>query len=128
MQVALNYLQKNHPRCRAVWNIQLPNSRQTTTQVTIRAVGEDPKARRGGTRITLDSATGEVIERRDTRGGGFLYRFHFELYGLPRLWTHWLVGIATMFMLVAIVSGIITHKKSLKISLPFALAKVSVHG
>lgn len=113
MQVALNYLQKNHPDAGS-WNIQLPNSRQTTTEVTIRAVGEDPKARRGGTRITLDSATGELIEPRDTRGGGFLYRFHFELYGLPRLWTRWLVGIATMFMLVAIVSGIITHKKIFK--------------
>lgn len=113
MQVALNYLQKNHPDAGS-WNIQLPNSRQTTTEVTIRAVGEDPKARHGGTRITLDSATGEVIEPRDTRGGGFLYRFHFELYGLPRLWTRWLVGIATMFMLVAIVSGIITHKKIFK--------------
>ncbi|MDH1800269.1 PepSY-associated TM helix domain-containing protein [Acinetobacter johnsonii] len=113
MQVALNYLQKNHPDAGS-WNIQLPNSRQTTTEVTIRAVGEDPKARRGGTRITLDSATGEVIKPRDTRGGGFLYRFHFELYGLPRLWTRWLVGIATMFMLVAIVSGIITHKKIFK--------------
>lgn len=113
MQVALNYLQKNHPDAGS-WNIQLPNSRQITTEVTIRAVGEDPKARRGGTRITLDSATGEVIEPRDTRGGGFLYRFHFELYGLPRLWTRWLVGIATMFMLVAIVSGIITHKKIFK--------------
>lgn len=113
MQVALNYLQKNHPDAGS-WNIQLPNSRQTTTEVTIRAVGEDPKARRGGTRITLDSATGEVIEPRDTRGGGFLYRFHFELYGLPRLWTRWLVGIATMFMFVAIISGIITHKKIFK--------------
>ena len=113
MQVALNYLQKNHPDAGS-WNIQLSNSRQTTTEVTIRAVGEDPKARRGGTRLTLDSATGEVIEPRDTRGGGFLYRFHFELYGLPRLWTRWLVGIATMFMLVAIVSGIITHKKIFK--------------
>ncbi len=67
---------KNHPNAGS-WNIQLPNSRQTTTEVTIRAVGEDPKARRGGTRITLDSATGEVIEPRDTRGGGFLLSFPF---------------------------------------------------
>ena len=83
-----------------------------------------PKARRGGTRITLDSATGEVIKPRDTRGGGFLYRFHFELYGLPRLWTRWLVGIATMFMLVAIV-GIITHKKIFKDFFTFRSGKRS---
>lgn len=112
-QVALHYLQKNHPNAGS-WNIQLPNSRQNTTVINIRKIGEDPRARRGGERITLDSATGEVLEARETRGGSFLYRFHFELYGLPRLWTRWLVGIATLLMLVAIISGVITHKKIFK--------------
>ena len=91
-QVALHYLQKNHPNAGS-WNIQLPNPRQNTTILNVRKIGEDPRARRGGERIALDSATGEVLEARDTRGGSFLYRFHFELYGLPRLWTRWLVGI-----------------------------------
>ncbi|WP_163123373.1 PepSY-associated TM helix domain-containing protein [Acinetobacter portensis] len=112
-QVALNYLQKNHPDAGS-WSIQLPNSRQNTTQITIREQGEDPRARRGGTRIAIDSATGERLEARETRGGSFLYRFHFELYGMPRIWTRWFIGIATMFMLVAIISGIITHKKIFK--------------
>ena len=112
-QVALNYLQQNHPNA-GNWSIQLPNSRQNTTQLIIREQGEDPRARRGGKRITIDSATGEVLEARDTRGGSFLYRFHFELYGMPRVWSRWIVGIATLFMLVAIISGIITHKKIFK--------------
>ncbi|WP_336929290.1 PepSY-associated TM helix domain-containing protein [Acinetobacter tandoii] len=112
-QIALNYLQKNHPHAGS-WMISLPNSRQTTTEIMVRKQGEDPRARRGGERISLDSQTGEVLQARDTRGGSFLYRFHFELYGLPRLWTRWLVGLATMLMLVAIVSGIITHKKIFK--------------
>lgn len=112
-QIALNYLQKNHPNAGS-WMISLPNSRQTTTEIMVRKQGEDPHARRGGERISLDSQTGEVLQARDTRGGSFLYRFHFELYGLPRLWTRWLVGLATMLMLVAIVSGIITHKKIFK--------------
>ncbi|UOG18524.1 PepSY-associated TM helix domain-containing protein [Acinetobacter sp. PK01] len=112
-QIALDYLQKNHPHAGS-WMITLPNSRQTTTEIMIRKQGEDPRARRGGERISLDSQTGEVLQARDTRGGSFLYRFHFELYGLPRLWTRWLVGLATMLMLVAIVSGIITHKKIFK--------------
>lgn len=77
-QVALNYLQKNHPTAGS-WSIQLPNSRQNTTTVTVREQGEDPRARRGGKRITLDSHTGEILEARETRGGSFLYRFHFEL-------------------------------------------------
>ncbi|AUX86760.1 PepSY domain-containing protein [Acinetobacter sp. ACNIH2] len=112
-QIALNYLQKNHPQAGS-WMISLPNSRQTTTEIMVRKQGEDPHARRGGERISLDSQTGEVLQARDTRGGSFLYRFHFELYGLPRLWARWLVGLATMLMLVAIVSGIITHKKIFK--------------
>ena len=121
-QVALNYLQKNHPNAGS-WNIQLPNARQNTTILTVRKIGEDPRARRGGERITLDSATGEVLEARDTRGGSFLYRFHFELYGLPRLWTRWLVGIATLLMLVAIISGVITHKKIFKDFFTFRAGK-----
>ena len=112
-QVALNYLQKNHPDAMA-WNIQLPNSRQNTTLITVRKQGEDPRARRGGTRITIDSATGQTLEARETRGGSFLYRFHFELYGMPRMWSRWIVGIATLLMFVAIISGVITHKKIFK--------------
>jgi uncharacterized iron-regulated membrane protein len=122
VQVALHYLQKNHPNAGS-WNIQLPNARQNTTILTVRKIGEDPRARRGGERITLDSATGEVLEARDTRGGSFLYRFHFELYGLPRLWTRWLVGIATLLMLVAIISGVITHKKIFKDFFTFRAGK-----
>lgn len=112
-QVALNYLQEHHPNAGS-WTIQLPNSRQNFTSLNIRKTGEDPRARRGGERVTIDSATGQELEARETRGGSFLYRFHFELYGMPRIWSRWIVGIATMFMLVAIISGIITHKKIFK--------------
>ncbi|UUS66049.1 MULTISPECIES: PepSY domain-containing protein [unclassified Acinetobacter] len=112
-QVALNYLQQNHPNAGA-WNILLPNTRQNATLITVREQGEDPRARRGGKQIYIDSATGEVLEPRYTRGGNFLYRFHFELYGMPRMWTRWFVGIATLLMLVAIISGVITHKKIFK--------------
>ena len=112
-QVALNYLQENHANAGS-WTIQLPNSRQNVTTLNIRKQGEDPRARRGGERVTIDSSTGQILEARETRGGSFLYRFHFELYGMPRIWSRWIVGIATMFMLVAIISGIITHKKIFK--------------
>lgn len=112
-RVALAYLQQHH-RNAGSWAIQLPTTRQNTTTLTIRSTGEDPRARRGGTRVTIDSATGEVLQARETRGGSFLYRFHFELYGLPRIWGRWIVGIATLLMLVAIISGVITHKKIFK--------------
>ncbi|MCO8081192.1 PepSY-associated TM helix domain-containing protein [Acinetobacter lwoffii] len=112
-RVALAYLQQHHADAGS-WAIQLPNSRQNITTLNIRSAGEDPRARRGGTRVTIDSTTGEVLQVRETRGGSFLYRFHFELYGLPRIWARWIVGIATLLMLVAIISGVITHKKIFK--------------
>ena len=48
---------------------------------------------------------------RETRGGDFFYRFHFDLYYMPVIWARWLVGIAAVMMLVAILTGIVTHKK-----------------
>ena len=45
-------------------------------------------------------ATGALLTPRDTAGGNFLYRFHFELHGLPREAARWIVGVATMAMFV----------------------------
>lgn len=58
----------------------------------------------------LDGA-GRKVEARETRGGEFLYRFHYDLYYINWYWARWIVGIAAMAMLVAIFSGIVTHKK-----------------
>ncbi|PCC98126.1 PepSY-associated TM helix domain-containing protein [Halopseudomonas pelagia] len=97
----------------AQWNINLPDERDHSLQVQWFEQGERV-GRGGGQRLTLDAASAEPIEVRETRGGGFLYRFHFELYGLPRVMARWIVGVATMAMLIAIVSGVITHKKIFK--------------
>lgn len=58
----------------------------------------------------LDGA-GRKTEARETRGGAFLYRFHYDLHYINWYWARWIVGIAAMAMLVAIFSGIVTHKK-----------------
>jgi len=92
------------------WTAFLPTERDPSVQVSWRNPGS-AAGKAGLQRATLDAGTGQMLHPRATRGGDFLYRFHFELYGLPRLWARWLVGAATMFMLVAIVSGVITHKK-----------------
>lgn len=97
----------------AQWSINLPDERDHSLQVQWFEQGERV-GRGGGQRLTLDADSAEPIEVRETRGGGFLYRFHFELYGLPRVMARWIVGVATMVMLVAIVSGVITHKKIFK--------------
>lgn len=62
----------------------------------------------------FDAVTGERLAGpagRETQGGDFFYRFHFQFHYLPLQWGRWLAGLAGMFMLVAIVSGVITHKK-----------------
>lgn len=94
----------------ASWQITLPDERNPTVRARWYAPGERV-TKGGGTNVVLDASTMEPLSPRPTAGGEFLYRFHFELYGMDRTWGRWIVGIATMFMLVAIISGVITHKK-----------------
>lgn len=100
------------------WFITLPSEREPTLRVLwLKPPGE----RSGGGRrarfdeALLDPATGERLGRvRDTRGGEFFYRLHFDLHYMPPIWARWIVGFCAMFMLVAIVSGIVTHKRIFK--------------
>ena len=106
---ALEGMQRLAPDA-ATWTLSLPGERHPAVEASWRAK-DAPAGRAGTQRAELDAATGDAIAVRETRGGSFLYRFHFELYALPRIWARWIVGIATLFMLVAIISGVITHKK-----------------
>jgi uncharacterized iron-regulated membrane protein len=91
------------------WDISLPSARNNT--VSLNWQEEGVNERRRGPKEVLNAATGEPINERETRGGDFLYRFHFELYGLPRGFSRTLVEIATMCMFIALISGVIMHRK-----------------
>ncbi|MCJ2182563.1 PepSY domain-containing protein [Novosphingobium sp. 1949] len=106
---AIAYLHKVAPDARS-WYIALPGPRGLTTQVYWQPGIDAPAQDRKDTQARLD-AEGKPAALRETRGGSFLYRFHFDLYGVPVIWARYLVGIAAMAMLVAIISGVITHKK-----------------
>lgn len=98
----------NSPR----WFITLPDAREPVVRVRY----TDPNAgegRRGLKTAVLDPSTGQEVKARETRGGDFFYRFHFELSMQP-IWGRWVVGFCAMFMFVAILSGVITHKKIFK--------------
>ncbi|MEM7480018.1 MAG: PepSY-associated TM helix domain-containing protein [Acidobacteriota bacterium] len=88
------------------WFVALPDERQVRSEVRWRGGEGDPSPQ-----SRLLDGRGEAVAVRDTRGGYFLYRFHFDLHYLPARWARYLVGIAAMSMLVAILSGVITHKK-----------------
>ena len=65
-------------------------------------------------RLVMDPFTGSVLKPRSTAGGNFLYRFHFELYGMDRIWGRWIVGVATLLMFIAIITGVIVHRNIFK--------------
>jgi uncharacterized iron-regulated membrane protein len=113
-QTALNYLRATHPDARA-WNIGLPTERSPGLTVS---AGEQ---RRGGGTY-LDPASGEALDIRQTAGGSFFFRFHFTL-NLPRNLGIWIVGLAAIAMLVALISGIVIHKKFFKEFFTFRPAK-----
>ncbi|EMD99732.1 MULTISPECIES: PepSY domain-containing protein [Stutzerimonas stutzeri subgroup] len=105
LQRAVDYLRARHADA-PNWNINLPSERSSNLSVS---TGEQ---RRGGGQL-LDPATGEPISARETAGGGFFFRFHFTL-NMPRNIGIWVVGLAAMAMLVALISGIVIHKKIFK--------------
>ena len=110
---AVRWLSENAGDARS-WYITLPSTRGAETTVYWvpgeKAEGATRGRGRRDTQAVLD-ADGQKVAARDTRGGLFLYRFHFDLHYMPVTWARYLVGLAAMFMLVAILSGIITHKK-----------------
>jgi len=116
-QHGLTYLAKRAPQA-VRWDMTLPDPRNGVLRLSWidpTPPGEAPNPRRRRQSATLDPATGALTaSARETRGGDFLYRFHFDLHYMPVVWGRWIVGFCAMFMLVAIVSGIITHKRIFK--------------
>ncbi|MGY3228649.1 putative iron-regulated membrane protein [Luteibacter sp. HA06] len=104
---AQRYLQ-THAAHAVQWNITLPDERGAGVSVTFR----DKATPRNAVMepIVLD-ARGEPVHVRATEGGDFFYRLHFDMHYMPIIWGRWLSGICAMAMLIAIISGVITHKK-----------------
>lgn len=111
-EAAIAHLQRSHPDDEQ-WTIYLPGERGGVTRVVTRArPSPDANAAAPARRpeLVLDPASGAPLNGRETRGGEHFYRFHFQLQ-LPHPWGRWLAGLCGMFMLAAIVSGVITHKR-----------------
>lgn len=90
------------------WMIELPNERRPLTEIWVWRDGRSNLPR--FLRENLDAQNGQPVEARRTRGGDFFYYFHFDLH-MPWRLGRLLVGIATMAMLVVIVTGVIVHKR-----------------
>lgn len=90
-------------------NLSLPSTRMPWVSAMWASPGG--RGRHGFDSGLFDANTGAPLQARDTGGGDFFYAFHFNLHYMPAMWGRWIVGLCAMFMLVAIVSGVITHKK-----------------
>lgn len=93
------------------WLIDLPGTRDAATHLAVwRDRAAQPLDLPRFQRVTLDAASGQPSQARDTYGGDFFYYFHFDLL-LPGAIGRVIVGIAAMAMLVSILSGAITHRR-----------------
>jgi len=88
------------------WYIRPADARSNTSY----AFWIDPKAPDGYVQTWLDARTGRPDGIRDTIGGEFFYRLHFELQ-LPYPWGRILSGSAAMVMLLALLTGIVAHRR-----------------
>ena len=112
LNVAQNYLQQ-HAAGASRWLIDLPDARDPGLSVRWQQTPAKRGERGQFTEKLLDPQTGAEVQGRETTGGEFFYRFHFQLQ-MPYPWGRWLSTIAAMVMFVALISGIITHKKIFK--------------
>ncbi|GAB7539715.1 PepSY-associated TM helix domain-containing protein [Burkholderia sp. 3C] len=93
------------------WGITLPTDRSNVAGTFWRLTPAEMGKGRFFGEAAFDPVTGRVTQARDTLGGEFFYRFHFQFFYMSPVWGRWIAGVCAMFMLVAIVSGVITHKK-----------------
>jgi uncharacterized iron-regulated membrane protein len=73
----------------------------------------------------FSSEDNTLLTARETGGGQLLYQMHWRLHYMSRNISDIVVGIATMFMLLALITGIIIHKKIFKDFFTFRPAKGS---
>jgi uncharacterized iron-regulated membrane protein len=95
------------------WIMRLPDERMPAVTLLWR-----DRANGRFQTLLMDPATGAVREGRDSMGGEFFYRFHFELRHAKvtrfALEARWVVGVATLAMFVALLTGIVTHRRIFK--------------
>ena len=100
---AVQWLGK-HAATSPAWYIQPADARSATSYAVWTAPGGDFAQK------WLDPKTGDPATVRDTLGGDFFYRLHFELE-LPYPWGRLLAGAAAVAMLLALLTGIVAHRR-----------------
>lgn len=96
----------------SAWYLTLPQGRKDL----LASVYAEPALGAGGEAFSeqVDPSTGlPFVASRKTGGGAALYTMHYELRYMNPTVAMYLVGVATLFMLLALVTGVVVHKKIL---------------
>lgn len=104
-KAAVAVLNERAPKARH-WFITLPTERTPYSRATWS--GPDGKLNTA----LIDSATGrELPAARETHGGAFLSRLHFDLHYVTPQTGRWIAGLCGMFLLVSLLSGVVIHRR-----------------
>ena len=104
--VAITHLQATQPNAKNWFITKGPASTSNEQRLHITTSADDERLR-----YQFDTQTQTAYMPRDTAGGNFFYRMHFDLHYMSVIWARIIVGIASMMMLIAIIAGVIVHKK-----------------
>lgn len=109
------YIETHSPAAAQRWMIDFPTERKPFQSVSWQLPPEKGQ-RRGKTEehVALADGSGMISEVRESRGGNFFYRLHFDLHYMSAITARYIVGVCTMFMLIALISGIVIHKRIFK--------------
>lgn len=110
---AVDWLAKN-AKDSTGWYLTAPDGRMNTVEAAYDSGGEFLYR-------ALDPVSGAPVAR-ETMGGEFFYRLHFELQ-LPYPWGRLLASLAALVMLVALITGIIAHRRIFRDFFTFRPAK-----
>lgn len=101
---AYQYLQENATNADE-WYINLPTEKKPVTALYW-------NGKEGFNQALLNPQThDELLLDNDVPLGEFFYRFHYQLHGMNIIYTRIFMSFVAFVMLLAIIAGIITHKK-----------------
>lgn len=113
IEQAVNYLKDRAPDG-ASWWITLSSPREPYTEVSYRMPSSQGQRGQFISHYFSSIDANTQLTHLDSKGGHFFYRLHFDLHYLKPVVARWIVCFASLFMLVALITGIIIHKRIFK--------------
>ena len=114
-EIVLNIAEKElhqHAKEASQWYISYPSSRDPYIEISwLQLADPNLNIPRQWHEKNIDPLNGEIREVRNTSGGETLYRLHYNLHYMPLVAGYILTSVGTMLMLIALVTGVIIHKK-----------------